>query len=238
MLALFDVLGFESRLNRMGLDDLSRAYDTLIEVVDSMDGGLVFGPAPSGGGKFHPRFAYITTEQAYFSDTILLWAPFEPFLLRAFCEMCCALICKSIQIGLPVRGALSVGRAIMDRSKGAFLGAPLVEAARMEALQRWLGMSFCHSFSQEPFNRSFDARVVMLYSKHLKDEQARATPHLVLDWPRHWRQEGLGDLTAAVQALDTEPAFHEYYSNTLAFVSHSEEQHDWFNHHQQTPANG
>ncbi|HKP04349.1 MAG TPA: hypothetical protein VJU77_13435 [Chthoniobacterales bacterium] len=51
MLSLFDVVGFENRLNRIGLNDLFHAYDALIKVVDAMDGGLVFGPASSGGGK-------------------------------------------------------------------------------------------------------------------------------------------------------------------------------------------
>ena len=107
----------------------------------------------------------------------------------------------------------------------------------MESAQRWLGVSFCHSFGREPYNRQFDGRLVMQYAQHFKEEEARQAPHLVLDWPRHWRQEEFGDLPAAVSALDIEPPFHDYYANTLAFVAHSEEKHDWFNDYQPTPAN-
>ena len=236
MLALFDVLGFESRLNRMGLDGLSVAYDALIKVVQTMNGMMVIRPVPNDEGSFHPAIGFLRTGQTYFSDTIILWSDYDDFRLPAFCKMCCALMCESVRVGLPVRGALSVGEAIMDSSSGVFLGMPLVEAARMEAAQRWLGVSFGHSFSREPYNRQFDARLVMPYSQHFKDEQVRQTPHLVLDWPRHWRQEKFGDLPAAISTLDIEPPFHDYYANTLAFVTHSEQQHDWFKHHQTQPS--
>lgn len=232
MLALFDVLGFESRLLAMGLDSLKASYDSLIAYVRSMDGCLCIRSVPNGDGTFSPAVGYLKTEQAYFSDTILVWSDYEVFRFPAFCELCCGLMCESLRIGLPLRGVISVGPAIFDASSGVYIGLPLIEAARAEFQQRWLGVTFGESFTREPYGQGFDPRTVLAYSAHWKDEEKRKKKSPVLDWPRHWRREKLGDVVAAVSALDTDSRFHAYYESTLAFIAHSEAQHDWFMHPQ------
>jgi hypothetical protein len=228
MLALFDVLGFENRLHTMGLDSLKASYDLLIAYVRSMDGCLCTRSVPNGDGTFSPAVGYLKVEQAYFSDTLLVWSNYDVFRFPAFCQMCCGLMCESLRIGLPLRGVLSVGDAILDISSGVYIGLPIIEAARLESQQRWLGVSFGDSFTHEPYNQGYDLRTVMDYSTHWKDEEKRKEGSPVLDWPRHWRQEKFGDAVAVVSALDKDPRFHPYYAATLDFIAHSERQHDWF----------
>jgi hypothetical protein len=227
--ALFDVLGFGRRFNDLKLEGMRVAYDRLIAVARGMEVSLFLRSFPNGEGGSPTALGVFPTQSAYFSDTIILWQAYDEFPFPSFCQMCCELMCESLPIGLPLRGALAVGPAILDKPSGVFLGSPLIEAARMHSAQRWLGVSFCESFL-EPRKYKFDPQLVLPYSEHFKDEAARRTPGLVLDWPRHWREKGYGELAAAVSALDVEPAFHEYYANTLAFIEHSEQQHDWFKH--------
>lgn len=151
--------------------------------------------------------------------------------------MCASLLCESLRVGLPLRGALSVGDAILDKSRGVYLGAPLIEAARTEAGQAWIGVSFGPSFGVAPYNRSFDARTILPYKKHCNPERENYVQGLVLDWPRYWRENTLGDVQATICGLDTQLDFSHYYGNTLDFFSYSEAQHDWFLSSQHLSAN-
>ena len=68
----------------------------------------------------------------------------------------------------------------------------------MESAQQWLGVSFCHSFSRAPYNRQFDARHVLSYAKHFKDEQDIAQLHLHLV-EEYGRNRLTGDALSALQ---------------------------------------
>jgi hypothetical protein len=238
-LALFDVLGFESRIKQMGLERLKAAYDSLIAVVRrTMKVDFFLRSFPSSDGSSHSALGVFPTEYAYFSDTIIVWQAYDAFPFPSFCQMCCEFMCESLRVRLPVRGALAVGPAILDKGSGVYLGSPLVEAARMESAQRWLGVSFCNSFF-EPHKYHFTPELVIPYSEHFKpEEKTKYAPGLVLDWPRRWREQGMGEIAQAISALDTDERFHDYYANTLAFVAHSKQQHDWFKHKQNAEALG
>lgn len=130
---------------------------------------------------------------------------------------------------LPLRGSIGVGPAILDKSNGTYLGLPLVDAARLEKRQRWLGVSFCDSFLRPPYNVIYPDSVIP-YSEHFKEEADRRKPCLVLDWPRSWRDQKLGDIEAVISELNKDRDHEAYYANTLKFVAHSEQNQDWFRH--------
>lgn len=228
IIALLDVLGFENRLRSRGLDSLLVDYGKLTAIVDRMDGCLCVGSVPSEDGTRSPAVGYLATEQAYFSDTILLWCDYDVFRLPAFCQMCSDLFAECLELGLPVRGGIGVGEAHMDKDSGVFVGQPLVEAARVEAAQMWLGVSFGPSFASEPYSSCFDPRTVLAYAAHRKPGTEARVPGMVLDWPRRWRESRHRDVRAILSAMDCDPAFHPYYDHTLRFVDFSERNHDWF----------
>jgi hypothetical protein len=145
------------------------------------------------------------------------------------------MFCRSLELGLPLRGSLAVGPALFNRHSSTYLGTPLIEAARLEKKQRWLGVSLCQSFFQEPCNRLYPEFMIP-YSEHLKEEEERRKPYVVLDWPRYWRNEKTSsEIKAIVKALeDTE--HRDCYFNTLAFVDHSEKHQSWFKHHINIPS--
>lgn len=224
MLALFDVLGFESRLNCMGLNGINSAYESLIKHVQPAKARVVRSWIPDSNGKFSWCLGTLVVEQAYFSDTIIVWADFGPYWFDGFCDICSALMCQSLRIGLPLRGAISVGEAILDNSSRIYLGSPLVQAARMEAARRWIGVSLCPM----PIQFHVDPQAIMEYSLHFKDGLAPKPPCFVLDWSRQWRKDNYGDLKASISNLDADPRFSEYYSNTLSFVEFSEKNQNWY----------
>ncbi|HEX3558851.1 MAG TPA: hypothetical protein VHU19_06595 [Pyrinomonadaceae bacterium] len=167
VVAIFDVLGFEDRIRRFSLEEVHGQYKELLAIATSKGSHAFFDARPAGGGTMVPFFGFIEIEQDYFSDTILLWTRFSPPTLGPFLHVCCSLMCEALRAGLPLRGALALGDAIMDKSARTYLGEPLVEAARLEKAQQWVGLSFGRSFTSRrgvPFN----AELVRPYSKHRK----------------------------------------------------------------------
>jgi hypothetical protein len=137
-------------------------------------------------------------------------------------------ICYGLENELPLRGTLSVGEMILDAASGTYLGEPLVEAARTERLQQWIGISLGASFSKPGFNLGFYLDTVLPYKSHYKDPASSLVTGMVVDWPRKWRESRKTDVRPLISGMNTDPQFSEYYTNTLNFVDFSEQNHDWF----------
>lgn len=142
VVCLLDVLGFESLLKKHGLSGIHAKYEKLIDYVKEQKGGIDVVPTPDG----HVAVGWLVIGNAYFSDSILFWTNYSMMALPSFTHCIAEAICFGLDIELPLRGAIAVGEAILDADKGVFLGAPLVEVARTERLQQWIGASFGPSF--------------------------------------------------------------------------------------------
>ncbi|GAX60385.1 hypothetical protein SCALIN_C10_0145 [Candidatus Scalindua japonica] len=133
-----------------------------------------------------------------------------------------------------MRGTISVGDAILNKDSGKYLGQPIIEAARTERLQKWIGVSFGNSFNKPGFNNGFHLNTVLPYMSHYKpdvqenDEKKKYCTGMTVDWPRRWRESRTIDIQPLVSKLDTDPRFSDYYEQTLRFIRFSEENHDWF----------
>lgn len=146
---------------------------------------------------------------AYASDTILIWAhaPFPearelsdqersarasdpahgwgylPIPCDRFLEACSDVVCEALELDLPVRGAIAMGRAILDSGRGIFLGQPIIDAARMEKNQNLIGASLCQSYLSQPIPGLY----VIPLDCHVKDSTVGDFSGLALNWPRRWR---------------------------------------------------
>jgi len=228
IVALFDVLGFEERLRSDGLRKLEHAYDQLLRIVDRQHGAAILDcTVPVGDGMTAAAFGAVQVDQDYFSDTILLWTNYHFMALKWFCRVCNEAFCALLELGMPVRGAMSVGEACMDKGKRRYLGYPLVEAARVEKAQAWLGVSFGPSFAVAPFRSAFPSHAVLVFTRHRKPGCSQYIPGLVLDWPRHWRDSGRPALWPLVNRLNKNREHAYYYKNTLDFVAWSERNRNW-----------
>jgi hypothetical protein len=136
-------------------------------------------------------------------------------------NLCCEAMCLSIEIGLPLRGAITSGQAAMRPGSMTFIGKPIVEAARMESSQEWLGASFGKALVDSGI---IPSRFAVPFNDHVKSDSAYKPlfSGLALDWPLHWRKTRTSDLSAAVERLSVGAPSSKKYVNTLRFVSISE----------------
>lgn len=195
-------------------------------------------------------FIFNEIHGAYASDSILLWAnrtwpeargknpddfeelskdpangwAFQPIPCDNFLDVCNDLICHGLEVGLPLRGAVSMGEAVFDEDKNIFLGRPIIDAARLEKGQNFVGASLCRSFVDQTIPKRF----LLQFDGHLKSGYAERWGGFVLDWPRHWRKTRSGDVSQIIKALDIDPQYSPKYKNTLDLIAHSQNFADQF----------
>jgi hypothetical protein len=252
VVALFDVLGFEYRLNTFGLDEILNRYQKIVDIVnkntesnkllDKLNFDSPFWLS-SGNVALPTIGVFYNIEAVYSSDSILLWSnlawkrvqhePIEvlkknenhpaygylskPIPMNNFLTMCANIICRSIEIDLPLRGALSMGDALLDKEANIFLGNPIVEAARLEVQQNCIGVGVCNSF--EGYDPRFNHLIP--YSKHFKAECKAPRKELALNWPLFWKDTRQKDLKSTLEELSEQNDHHHYYTNTIEFVRYS-----------------
>jgi len=224
IVCLLDVLGFENILSRLGLAGLRTKYETLVAFVKEQTGGIDIAPTPDG----HVAVGWLVLGNAYFSDSLLFWTPYSGMALRSFTLLISEAICFGLETGLPLRGAIAVGEAALDSASGVFLGEPLVEVARTERIQEWIGVSFGPSFQRPEFKGGFHLNTALPYRSHYKASTNGYATGMAVDWPRRWRETRKSDPRPVLQALNLNPAFSAYYEKSLSFVDFSERNHDWF----------
>lgn len=244
---LFDILGFENRLNDLGLSEMLEKYESIIDVVnsnnvkhDKIKAMKLHGAFWTAEGGVHISYEI---RAAYASDSILVWAkrtlggagmikdgilchPLVP--CDDFLYVCNELICRSLEIGLPLRGAVSMGEAYINEARNIYLGIPLVDIARLEKRQVFIGASPCDSFRNQPILPPF----LLPYKSHLKplkNKEKDLTFGAVLDWPRHWRETRKTDVAEIVRQLNTDSNFSPYYENTLKLIEFSNSNQEYWN---------
>jgi len=146
MLGLFDVLGFSDRIASDGPEKVYETYRMLIERVLQKETLQCIGAMrmPGESGRVPTLFS-VDVRYAYFSDTIMLWLPLHPMFAGPFLQRCADLVCEGLLAGIPLRGAVSLGEGYMHKRSGTYIGSMVVEAARLEAAQNWIGAGFAPS---------------------------------------------------------------------------------------------
>lgn len=224
IVSLLDVLGFENLFQLIGLEKMKERYDKLTEYVKRQTGGIDVVPTPDG----HVTVGWLVIGNAYFSDTLLFWTKYSKMSLPSFTHLISESICWGLENGLPLRGTIAVGETILDPDSGTYLGQPIIEAARTETAQEWVGVSFGPSFLAPDFNNGFYLNSVLPYKSHYKDKDSPLATGITVDWPRLWRETRKTDVRELVSAMDTDERFSCYYQKTLDFIAFSEANHDWF----------
>ncbi len=126
-IAVFDILGFKNMICRVD-HEVSRGLlednlDELIEILnsDSANNGQI--------------------DYLIFSDTFVILAPdIEPKSYPWFLRVCKDLIVKSINIEMPLRGAVGVGPLFFSQHPPILLGEPFVDTYEYCEDQDWVGL--------------------------------------------------------------------------------------------------
>jgi len=224
LLCFLDVLGFTCIFNRIGLSAIKERYSELTEYVRKQTGGMDIARISDG----HVAVGWLVLGNAYFSDTILFWTDYSKIALPSFTLLISETICYSIEHELPLRGTISVGEAILDSATNTYLGTPIIEGAKTEPIQKWIGVSFGSSFLTSDFSGGFHLDTVLPYKSHYKDNASPFATSMVVDWPRRWRETRDNDIRPLVRAMDVNEESSDYYTRTLDFIDFSELNHDWF----------
>lgn len=231
LLALFDVLGFSKKLEKLGLTRMHELYRSLIDV--ALEPYVAKGQwtrmlVRLSANLYSPGIFWLPIRYAYFSDSILLWVPYQPEFVGPFLDRALNMFCEALRLELPLRGAVAAGMTILHKKSNTFLGDPLVEAAKLHDAQQWIGVACGVSVRSQTMGIPFSPYQVMLYEAPVKDTRAtKPLSGLVLDWPRRWREMQGASAYKAVSKLRT-PGFDVYYDSALAFVEHSDGNPEWF----------
>jgi hypothetical protein len=233
MVALFDVLGFSNRVQRDGIAKIHALYNDLIQKAVFSDGMLCVGTHRFNDGTACPTVFTFSCGFAYFSDTILLWSPLQQMYVGPFLQRCANLMCEALLVGVPLRGAVALGEAVMHRRSSTYLGDPLVEAARLESGQDWIGFAFGYSAHWHGYLAELNPRQIIEYDPPMKASYKGDPSCICLDWPRTWRDKHGKCASHTLKELNTDPTFSKYYDHAIAFCEHSERNKDW--HEQPNP---
>ena len=228
--AVFDVLGWGDRLRSGGLDRLSAAYDRLLTIVNQRrDGAMLNCAVPTGGEGRAAAFGYLDIQQDYYSDTIILWCPYNHFCFGPFMGICLKFFCEVLRLHLPMRGGIAAGEAIMEKGSLAhyYLGQPVDEAARVEKAQDWVGVSFGPSFNTSPYNSYFEPDQVLVFLRHRKPGYSQWIPGAVLDWPRYWEKNYRDPPEKHIWRMNRDPKSSRYYERTIEFCQYSRRNRNW-----------
>jgi hypothetical protein len=231
LLFLFDVLGFSARVREVGLAAIYAEYERLLAMVTETGSQLVLDGEPDGQGSYIPVAFTIPWSMAYFSDTILLWTDYSrgPLMMGAAKSVACQFFCRCFARGLPLRGAMAAGPAVMDLERRIFLGEPLIDAARAEAAQHCAGIGIAASW--EPYFGGALGRPELLlpYADHIKPGREDALANIVLDWPSAWRASEDFAAISLDRLIESysRPGYEPYWEATRRLIAHSESKPDW-----------
>jgi len=224
--AMFDVLGFSHWVENASLQTILDAYEALIEnvvTIPNEKGGLAAVQTPEGS-----IFAVVgPPHYAYFSDTILLWCPLTPPFVDDFVGRCSDLICEALAMDIPLRGALTLGDAVLDSKSNTFIGKPIVEAANLEKGQNWIGLTFGNTAVWSPFLAQIHGTAIIEYQPPMKSGYEKFSSPIVVDWPRRWRDKYNECPSSKLSRLNTSPEKSYYWDNAIDFANYSLLKHDW-----------
>jgi hypothetical protein len=227
---LLDILGFKNIFRMEGLLAVREKYKRLMDHVNNQKHGFDLLQTPDG----HLMLGVGVSGYFYASDSFLFWMSYNPMALAKFTEDVAEMICIGLETGLPLRGAIAVGEAILDEKTGEFLGGPIIEADIVNRTQQWIGVSFGPSF-MESRKHAFDPKTVLRYKDHYKsldNDASKFATGLTVDWPRRWRDVRKSDVRPVIRNLglnlDPSGKWSGYYRQAEKFAEFSEQNQDWF----------
>lgn len=233
--AMFDVLGFSAWVESTDLQNILDSYHTLIEravLIPGEETCLDSVETPEGALLVVSRGA----NYAYFSDTILLWCPLVPEAVSGFVERCSDLMCEALAMSIPLRGAITLGEAVLDNETRFFIGKPIVEAHHVERGSKWIGLTFGNSAVWTPFLAQLHGTTIIEYPPPMSEESKKYSSPIVVDWPRRWRDVHGGQCPSSkLRELNTKPEFAQKWTNTVEFAEFSLRKHDWHLRPQEIP---
>lgn len=232
-LAFFDILGTSESIRQGEYNKVYDFYSYMVKLCSEEEIPLSFPSLPGSIKKDVETVLMFPMKHAFFSDTFIVWVEYKPVFmmsLAGFYEKCMRIFTEAIKRGIPLRGAISRGDAIMDDDNKLYLGKPLVEAARAESCQNWLGIALTASLQESSLSEAWS---LLPYDDHIKTDKAKQYQEplftsAVLDWPKLWRNTEKDEVGPYIEKMNINEKFSSYYENTIKFVRYSAENDDYW----------
>ena len=227
-LAFFDILGTSEKIKSGQYQEVYKFYSHMAQLCSEEQIPISFSRLPGYNDRNSNIVLNYPLKHAFFSDTFIIWIELQQSFgmsLRGFYEKCMDVFIEALKQGIALRGAVSRGTAIMDEEKKIYLGKPIVEAARAESAQNWMGIALTKSCQESTVSEAY---LMLPYDKHIKQQsvgngQEPLFTACVLDWPKHWRNTNEGNIIPLIQKMNADIRFSSYYDNAIDFVKYSEE---------------
>lgn len=235
VLAFFDILGTSEKIKQEQYDKVYDFYHYMVNLCSEELIPLSFYALPGDSHDATETVVRFPMNHAFFSDTFIVWVEYYNLFgmsSHGFFEKCMEIFIEALKHGIPLRGAISRGSAIMDIQNNLYLGKPIVEAARAESAQNWLGIALTRSFQETTVS---EAHLLLPYHDHINEKYIEKNKEIlfvqaVLDWPKYWRNNENNSPIPYIQAMNTDANFSSYYDNAMKFVNYSlENQNFWDN---------
>lgn len=147
-----------------------------------------------------------------------------------FLQTCMEFFCQSIVSGIPLRGCVATGPAMMNKEKSIFFGTSLVEAARGEGARDSMGICFGKSFNN--YHPIYNDFFIPYYDNIKTTSKSAFISPMMLDWAKYWRNSdefSKYDFFDCINKMNTNTDFSKYYDNTINFFNFSEDHKNWYN---------
>lgn len=249
VVALFDVMGFEFRLKKFGLDEILSRYVHIVDFVkERTERNKIISEKLNLTGPFWladgSTASFYDIKAMCSSDSVLLWANLAWKMVQD----------KSVETlkknenhpayghfskPVPLEPFLSMCAEIICRSiefdlplRGAIA---MGDAAFDEENNIYLGNPIVDAARLENkqnciglsicssfVEQSDHNRFFVPYSKHFKADYTEEKKEFAFNWPLYWMNSRTGDLKQKIHELAEKNNHHIYYSNTLEFIGHIE----------------
>lgn len=228
VLAFFDILGSSKRLMDNEYKKVYEFYQYMVNLCSETEVPLSFPSIlPHERGK--EIIILYSMHYAFFSDTFIIWIEYNELLqprIGGFYEKCSTIFIEAIKKGIPLRGSIARGTAIMDEKNKLFLGKPLEETAKAEPAQQWLGIGITKSCKN---SHPTEARYLFPFNEHIKKGKECLFNSVVLDWAKYFRETENDNPMKYINQMNTDDKYSIYYKNTKKYIRLSREYNDFTN---------
>jgi hypothetical protein len=183
--SFLDILGFANLVESTKLADvMGRLSHVLSAVLPTVKG---LGKVPNDPRQFHVGLTVHKLTVFSFSDTFVLYSEDDShdsfFQIVAGSKLFCS---NLMSIGLPVRGALTLGEAEHIPNTQHLVGKAIVRAARLEKIQEWFGVVIDPQIIDRRHQQILDMPILkpltVDYTVPVKQGESLPIPTRVINW--------------------------------------------------------
>jgi hypothetical protein len=222
--AFLDIMGFRDRVFRESHDNVKKMLESLHPAIKNIE-----DIARRRLDKINHIRAEKVVHSAFpiaiipilFSDSIILIssddsesAAHEMIFIVGW------ILCKAINSGIPIKGAVAYGEQTADLNKSLYFGKPLIDAYELQNEIQLYGVVLHHTMERYLKNANMmDKFENFTVFKLLAPMKSGKITHNLVDWTIYFKQEK-GNLKESVSELynDISGYPRKYVDNTLEFI--------------------